>query len=128
MTISLDKQLYSKAAILRVAYQFIDSVYIHISQSDASWIIEWTPKKEDCIIDARTFENEAVAQQLRLTLLEDTSDLRRIVLARAYASTVVDDETPGDSSSSTQQKYSSIPFSPDDVLKGWYDDNGDSSL
>lgn len=115
MKMRFDKSIYSLEALLKTAYHFLDNAYIHLAQENQSWIVSWVEKDGASIIPEE-FENELIAQQLRYQIVERTSEIRKLMLARAYASTMID----------TQYLYSNIDDNnvdnmQGDVLKGWYD-------
>lgn len=112
--LELDKALYDQRALLKAAYRFTDRAYIHLSQDDSQWLVSWRAK-EGKHVDAGELENELLAQTLRLQLLEESGDLRKILLARAMASTVIEEETV---SSEPEEDDCEEP----DILRGWFDD------
>ena len=89
LQIKADKQIYTLEVVLKTSYQFVNDAYLHLSQDDNSWIISWI-NKPGSSKEPGNFENELIAQQLRYQLLEKTSDIRKMMLARAFASTVID--------------------------------------
>ena len=118
MTICVDKLLYSREVLLKTAYSFTDKVYLHLSQNDTEWVVSWVPKEESDI-SPNEFENELISQQIRLHLLEKTADIRKLVLARAFASTIIDDQrTLADEISELEEVTEE---SKTDILKGWFD-------
>ncbi len=114
MEIQVDKSIYSKDVLLKTAYTFMDRVYIHLGQTEINWVVSWT-NKEGINIKPEEFENELIQQQLRFDLLEQTKDIRKIVLARAYASTIIDKND----SVNEKTEQSDEP----DILKGWFENN-----
>ena len=118
MRFEIDKSIYSKEVLLKTAYSFTDRAYLHLLQADNSWIVDWTCK-EDNVISFQDFENELISQQLREELLEKAADIRKLVLARAFASTIIEE--------SEDISVESAPL-PDEelsdndrILKGWFD-------
>ena len=89
MRLKFDKSLYDKQVLLRAAYSFIDRVYIHIEQDQQYWYVSWKPK-DSIDIDSAMFENELITQALRTQVLRETSEIRKLALARAFASTIID--------------------------------------
>lgn len=120
LTICVDKSIYSREVLLKTAYCFTDKVYLHLAQNDAEWIVSWTPK-ENCDVSANEFENELISQQLRIHLLEKTSDIRKLVLARAFASTIIDDQQ--DPIDEADYREDVADDSNSDILKGWFEKN-----
>lgn len=122
MEIRVDKSLYSKQVLLKTAYSFSDRVYLHLSQDNQSWIIQWT-NMPDQEVKPELFENELVSQQLREELLEKTKDIRTLLLSRAFASSTMDIE-----SFDMDQEDKNITIVDDEeesdaagILKGWFD-------
>ena len=119
--IRIDKAIYSKEVLLKTAYSFTDKVYLHLAQDEKQWIVSWQPK-EDQEINSGSFENELIAQELREGLISRTSDVRKLILARAFASTILDEEATSEDTA----EQASAQDAPDegadlDILKGWFD-------
>ena len=113
-TITLEREIYSKEVLLRTAYSFTDRVYMHLAQDDTHWIVKWEPKGRKQILPAE-FENELILQQTRMLLEQKTADLRKMIIARALASTIIDITTP---ESSTEEMMDDDEA--DTILKGWH--------
>lgn len=116
MELRFDKSIYDKEVLLKTAYKFTDRVYFHLSQNDDEWIVQWKPK-DDSILSCNEFENEMIHQQLRLHLINESKELRSILLGRAMASTLI--EKPQEP---TEQENECISSS-ESILRGWFDDN-----
>ena len=116
MIIKLDKELYSKRVLLKTAFQFIDKVYIHLEQDREHWYVQWEPK-ENCACPKEEFENALIEETLRLQILHETQDIRKLVLARAFASTLI--EIPGKTEASNCGEQS-ISYD-DNIMRSWYD-------
>ncbi len=119
MEIRVDKTIYTLDALLKAAYSFVEVAYIHLAQDDRDWIVQWTDK-EGCHTDPRALENELVTQQLRCRLVEQTADLRRLMLGRAYASTMLDNGVPDPDADAAA---GGTTEAEDSVLRGWFDDH-----
>lgn len=113
--LELDKALYDRRALLKAVYRFIDRAYIHLSQNEAHWLVSWR-EKGDTRVDVGELENELIAQSLRLQLIEESSELRKILLARAMASTVIEEKADSAEIEEDAQEDSS-------VLRGWFDEH-----
>ena len=121
--IKIDKQIYSKEVLLRTAYSYLDKVYIHLHQDNAYWIVEWKEKKNEGI-DPQNFENRLIEQQLRVQLLEKNAEIRKIILARAFASTILDPGTINEEDRcdvSDNQINEENNYDEEEILRGWYD-------
>lgn len=125
MQIKIDKSIYNKEVLLKTAYTFTDRAYIHLSQDDSSWIIEWTTKKDEELLPEE-FENEAISQQLRFHLIESAGDIRKIILARAFASSIVEASEILDNpqTSFEESAYNANELDTEEsILKGWFENN-----
>lgn len=123
MEIRVDKSIYSKQVLLKTAYSFSDRAYLHLSQDDQSWIVQWTDMP-DQTIKPEMFENEMLLQQLREELVEKTKDVRTLLLSRAFASSVLEIESTDTDAPINEDD--SILHADDDrndeaILKGWFD-------
>lgn len=125
MTIEVSKSLYSKEVLLKTAYSFTDKVFLHLEQTEKYWVVSWKPRTGQNI-DEGELENELVSQALREKLVEQTADLRKIILARALASTVMDDQ-PGDINIPLPIEETSLDTTivsekeKEEILRGWFD-------
>lgn len=122
MEIRVDKNIYSKQVLLKTAYSFSDRAYLHLSQDDQSWIIQWT-NMPDQTIKPEMFETEMLSQQLREELVEKTKDVRTLLLSRAFASSVLDTEsTDTEISNNVDDSMLNVDdVAAEDILKGWFD-------
>lgn len=123
MEIRVDKSIYSKQVLLKTAYSFSDKAYLHLSQDNKSWIIQWTDMP-DQTIKPEMFENEMLLQQLREELVEKTKDIRTLLLSRAFASSALeiestDTNTPIITDDSMLNADENVVA--EDILKGWFD-------
>lgn len=116
--LTVSKEFYSKEPLLKTAYSFTDRVYIHLSQDEQNWIINWE-SKDGSLLAPQEFENELIQQQTRLLLEQKTADVRKMIIARALASTIIDrldvnesEQLPGESSEAQ---------ATEDILKGWHE-------
>ena len=95
MRILYSKELYSKEALLKAAYHFTDNYYIYLGVEDNSFFVDFTTK-DDSPIDSdelqNQFKNEILAQVIHQSISNETSDLRKLLVARALSSTMVDEE------------------------------------
>ena len=94
LTLSFNKDLYLKEALLKAAYRFIDICYIYINQTDTDYIVEITAK-EAALPESlpNEIKNELLSQTVRLQVYKQTHVIRELLMARAMASTIIN-ETP----------------------------------
>ena len=105
-TISIDKKIYSKSAVLRACYWFGKDLYCHLKergdllevtvglrvssptldQPKIRKIDEWLPEIYDALLDS----------QLRIEIQAETAGIRELIIAKAFAeSGVLEDPPPG---------------------------------
>lgn len=115
MRYQFEKDLYPKAAFIKAAYNFTDEAYLHLSQNDKEWIVDLTPKPNHSYIELHTFENEMLAQSARCLILNQTKNIRELIMARAFASTIIDTQE--------SQESMSEDMNISDALKDWFEGN-----
>ena len=93
MLLKYNRNLYSKDALLKAAFNFTDKAYIHLSQTENEYIVDFVVK-EGNIVSEKEFDNEMIFQTMRHKVYLETADIRKIMVARAMASTIIDDEEP----------------------------------
>ncbi len=114
MVFKYKKELYPKIAVIKAAYHFTDVAYIHLDSDEEYYKVEITPKAGHSI-EELDFENQILAQTARNEIYKQTKNIREIALARALASSVVENnEDDSDMSES---------ISADDILNNWFDKN-----
>lgn len=123
MRILYSKELYTKEALLKASYHFTDNYYIYLGVEDDSFFIDFSTK-DGSLVDSDTlqnqFKNEILAQVIHQSISNETSDLRKLLVARALSSTMVDEEeyTP-DNEPETMSEESLNELSA--IAKDWYD-------
>ena len=113
------KTLYSKKVLMKAAYDFIGSYYLHLDESADSYIVEFTPKKDIDQNVAQNFENELIAQSIRAQIFEDTKNIRELLIGRAMASSIVMEKDPVQLINSEENKDQELPASA--ILQDWFD-------
>ena len=91
MLIKISKDIYSKGVLLKTAYSFTDEYYVKLDQKNNFYVISIDSKNG--VLNSnieKEFCNELILQATRESILEKTSTIRELVLARAFASTIVD--------------------------------------
>lgn len=113
------KELYSKTALIKAAYNFIDRAYIHLDSDDENYYVLLERKKDVEEVSKKEFINEMLAQSARHEVYLQTKDIRKLMLARAMATSVVVDKE-------ISENVETASFSEDEVLKDWFDSNENS--
>lgn len=91
MKLQFIKSLYPKSVLIKSAYAFTDRAYIHLDENDDYYLVEVTVKNGNCL-DTAEFINEMLAQSARYEVYKQTRDIRKLTVARAFASTLIKDE------------------------------------
>lgn len=116
MTISYNADLYPREVIIKTAYTLTDKCYVHLDLVDNMYLLSIISKynDNDDVIKNR-LDNEIIAQLARYTVSEKTSEIRQLILGRAFASSmIVNDKNIPDYA----PDYIS---SADSILKDWFE-------
>lgn len=114
MRFEFSKNLYPKEVLIKSAYVFTDRAYIHLDENDKYYLVD-IEYKENNNFDYNEFKNEMLTQAARMEIYRKTKDIRKLTIARAYASTVID-ELPDDDSEDEH-------FDMDSILNDWFEEN-----
>ena len=88
VTLLMDLRVYSIDAVLSAAYLFTDVCYIKVDTVDGDKaLVQLSAKTPDTVVEqiAKNFQNEVIDQQLRLRLRRETEEIRRMIIAEAFA-------------------------------------------
>ena len=112
------KELYSKIALIKAAYNFTDKAYLHLDADQDYYYVSIYPKMDEEIVSENQFENEILAQSVRHEIYLQTKNIRELMLARAVATSVVASEDKIVMEDKVEDE-----FSEDEILKDWFDSN-----
>jgi len=115
MEFKFSKELYPKTALIKSAYSFTDRAYIHLDANEDNYIV-LLEFKDGITFDFKEFENEMLAQTARYEVYRQTKDIRRLTVARALASTVIETFPADDDSDDSN-------YDIDEILTNWFDDD-----
>lgn len=115
INLKISKDLYPKSVLLKTCFHFLDTYYIYLDADDKNYFIEIASKDGKDIVTnvIGLFFNELIAQNTRFTILEETANIRKIALARAYSSTIVEDAKAPEEIKSDETS----------MFKDWFDKN-----
>lgn len=116
MVAKFKKDIYPKSALLKSAYNFTDKAYVHIDADECYYIVDIQPKDGETI-DIDDFKNEILAQCVRIDINNKTKSIRELILARALASTIVNEKD--NSIDDIEESENNIDI--DDILKDWFE-------
>ena len=109
------KELFDKSAVLKAAYNFTDKAYIHLDVDNQYYVVEIKGKNDISNITEDEFENEVLAQMVRLDIQKRTRNVRELLLARALSSTLIEDEMIEEEC----EKNDEIMIN--DILQDWFE-------
>lgn len=122
INLTFNKNIYSKEALIKAAYQFIDMAYIHLDEKDEYFLVDITLKDGSNIkaeeLEAQ-FENEMLIEQTRKQVADKTHKLRETIFARAMASTIIE----GPEEIESLEKTNGLEESADksEILVDWFE-------
>lgn len=85
------KSMYSKEALFKASYTFIDNFYVHLSSDFENYIVHLKAKDNTVYPNVEEFQNEMLIQETRKIVNERTMKIREIMYSRAMASTVIEE-------------------------------------
>lgn len=115
MEFRFSKDIYPKSVLIKSAYNFIDKAYLHLDENENDYIVSIV-FKDNCTFDYHEFENEMLAQAVRYEVYRQTKDIRKLTIARALASTIID-ELPENEAPEENE------IDIDNILTDWFDKN-----
>lgn len=119
--LKFNRELYSKVALIKAAYNFIDIAYIHLDADNEYYYVSIEEKNPVIAISESDFVNEMLTQAVRHEIYLQTKSIRELMLARAMATSVVtrDDTLVPDGTHEA--------FSEDEILKDWFLENDEAN-
>lgn len=114
--LKFSKELYSKTALIKAAYNFTDKAYLHLDADEKYYIVTIELRDSKSSISQKDFENEMLAQSVRHEIYCQTKNIRELLMARAMATSVVTD-------SNSEYEISDANFDENEILKDWFSDD-----
>lgn len=114
-----NRELYSKTALIKAAYNFTDRAYLHLDADKSYYYVAISMKEGQPEVTNQEFENEILAQSVRHEIYLQTKNIRELMLARAVATSVV---APREEAVKTDSEDTHA-FSEDEILKDWFEAN-----
>lgn len=112
------KELYPKIALMKAAYNFTDSTYVHLDSDELYYYVDLESKDNVETVNEKQFVNEMLAQSVRHMVYQQTKNIRELMLARAMATTVV-----GYTESIDDPDFTDLDYSESELLKDWFENN-----
>lgn len=114
MRIKLTKEIYPKEAIVKASYFFTDKYYMSLDTDEKYYYIDIGAKEDNVENNVeKEFLNEVITQTARYGVMQQTKNIRELIIGRALASTIVDDSDTGFIDDETVKS--------EDILFNWFD-------
>lgn len=118
------KSICTADVLIKAAYMFLDQAYLHITEDETVWVIHFMAKEGQPLGTVpQRFENELLAQRARQLVFVQTHHVREILMARAMASSLVDQENPLSRLKMDPEQQEGIAQQLDDIMKDWFEQN-----
>lgn len=114
------KELYSKIALIKAAYNYTDIAYVHLDADDIYYYVSIENKNPGQEINEQHFINEMLAQSVRHEIYQQTKNIRELLLARAMATSVI-----VENGIEENEEVNGL-FSENEILKDWFVANEES--
>ena len=114
--LKFNKELYSKVALIKAAYNYTDTAYLHLDADEKYYYVTIESKNSECGIKEDDFVNEILAQSVRHEVFLQTKNIRELLLARAMATSIVLEDEKKDISQDDD-------FNENEILKDWFAEN-----
>lgn len=115
MEYSFSKEIYLKEALIKAAYSFTDQAYIHIDTNEDCFIVNIEAKDPEAVITEKEFQNAILAETVRLFINDRTKNIRELIMARAFSSTIIEEDKP--------EAPDELDVNIDEILTDWFDEN-----
>ena len=113
-----NRELYSKVALIKAAYNFTDIAYLHLDSDENYYYVSIEFKDDNSEISNSDFENEMLTQSVRHEVYKQTKNIRELMLARAVATSVIAPDNHDMTNEITSDEYTE-----NDILKDWFLEN-----
>lgn len=119
MTETFSAELYPKEVIIKTACSLIDNCYVHLDLVDNKYCLQITSKSTENDSDIKKrLDNEIIFQLARYTVSVRTSDIRQLIMGRAFATSMIAEKKE------FPDYDSDYVSSADAILKDWFEANG----
>lgn len=126
MRLTYSKELYSRTALVKAAFHFTDRAYVHLDCDGSNYVVDIVQKPDTTPVDLQEFDNTILAQITREEIYQKTKDIRKIALARAMASSMVETKEKIAVARQDDKKplepfpFEQITEQPENILKDWF--------
>lgn len=123
MRIVYDKSLYTKEALLKAAYHFTDKAYIYLGIDGSSYFIDFQNKDGgnfDETLFQNQFKNEILAQVIHQIVSNETQDIRKMLIARALSSTILDENNGASQNTTNCENSEDFENELNAITQNWF--------
>lgn len=128
-------ELYPLKAIYRAAYLFTDRYYVGLDLRDENYVISFSRKDRSTDYkDVGEFQNELLNQSMKVSIDDETRDIRKLIVTRALYSAFIPDaeeefsesenelEDPRNYDDAGSLETESEAYDLDEIAKAWCDE------
>ena len=115
MEYRFSKEIYSKEALIKAAYSYTDKAYLHLDADDSAYIVTVLAKDGADEVTEKEFRNAILAETVRLDIAKRTKNVRELILARAFSSTIIEEKP--------QAGPETGDYDINEILTDWFEDH-----
>lgn len=113
MRYRFSKEMYTKEALIKAAYHYTDRAYLHLDADEEAYIVDIEAKEAGDTITEQEFCNAILAETVRIIVAEKTKNVRELILARAFSSTIIDEKE--------DEEPQTEDYRIDEILTDWFE-------
>jgi His-Xaa-Ser system protein HxsD len=86
LSVSIDKTLYEREAVLKAAHRFTDRYNVILDAHDSEFVISFKPKADaDLTYVVDNFRNELIDEQVRCIVQKECGEIRDQIVKKAFS-------------------------------------------
>ena len=117
ITFYIDTNIYNDAVIKKAIYNFIEDRKVILNKINEKTIVVVSKKSNDDIENfVKNFYSELLNESLRFEVMNETKNIRELILGRALYSTCIDTEE-NEETTEKDNKYNI-----NDIAKNWFEE------
>ena len=117
ITFYIDTNIYNDAVIKKAIYNFIEERKVILNKINEKTVVVVSKKSNDDIENfAKNFYSELLNESLRFEVMNETKNIRELILGRALYSTCIDTEE-NEETTEKDNKYNI-----NDIAKNWFEE------
>ncbi len=117
ITFYIDTNIYNDAVIKKAIYNFIEDRKVILNKINEKTVVVVSKKSNDDIENfVKNFYSELLNESLRFEVMNETKNIRELILGRALYSTCIDTEE-NEETTEKDNKYNI-----NDIAKNWFEE------